>query len=442
VTAALARVAELVEGESGIEVKESQMEALETALRRVSPEMNAARLLAAVEDPTQRGLLLGRLIDQLAVQETFFLRERDELEAIDWHGLLAAARARGAAEVNVWVAACASGEEAYSLALLATEAFGHGSAPVSILATDISARALRRAEEGVYSERSVRELSPERRERFLVPERNQSVVGDQLRSLVRLRRHNLVADPAPPSGEVRFDVVLCRNVLIYFAADTVERVVGSLESALQPGGQLILGAADRLTSSARRLTELARRELEPSAPIGPRRRRREPAGRAPKRSPASARPTPSGSIEDALRAADRGEYEAAIESARRVLADDPLSADANYVRGVSELAMDDPGAAVRSLRRALYIDPSFVLAAFQLARGHELRGDMQAARRSYAQTLRVLAREEERSRTLLEGGDAGDIAAACRARLGALGGAPTHAGREHRVDRSGRAGSP
>jgi chemotaxis protein methyltransferase CheR len=423
-TAALTRVAQLVEGESGIAVKQAQMEALETALRRVSPEMDAERLLAAVEDPTQRGLLLGRLIDQLAVQETFFLRERDELEAIDWHGLLAGARARGAAEVNVWVAACASGEEAYSLALLATEAFGHGSAPVSILATDISARALRRAEEGAYSERSVRELSPERRERFLVREGKQSVVGDQLRSLVRLRRHNLVADPAPPSGEVRFDLILCRNVLIYFGSDTVERVVESLESALQPGGQLILGAADRLTSSARRLAELARRELAPSTPIGPRRRRRMPAERAPRRGPAPARRRPPASIEDALRAADRGEYEAAIESARRVLADDPLSADANYVRGVSELALDDPGAAVRSLRRALYIDPSFVLAAFQLARGHELHGDMQAARRSYAQTLRLLAREEARSRTSLEGADAGEIAAACRTRLGALGGVP------------------
>jgi chemotaxis protein methyltransferase CheR len=418
--AALARVAELVEGESGIEVKESQMEALETALRRVSPEMDAEHLLAAVEDPAQRGLLLGRLIDQVAVQETFFLRERDELEAIDWHALLAAAHGRGAAEVNVWVAACASGEEAYTLALLATEAFGHGSAPVSILATDISARALRRADEGVYSERSVRELSQERRERFLVRERNQSVVGDQLRSLVRLRRHNLVADPAPPSGEVRFDVVLCRNVLIYFGPQTVERVVASLESALQPGGQLILGAADRLTSSARRLTELARRDFEPSAAIRPRRRRRQPAGRSPRRGPPPARRAPPVSIEDALRAADRGEYEAAIESARCVLADDPLSAEANYVRGVSELAVDDPGAAVRSLRRALYIDPSFALAAFQLARGHELCGDVQAARRSYAQTLRALALDDERSAALLDDGDAGEIAAACRARLTAI----------------------
>lgn len=418
---ALERVAELVERGSGIAVKESQMEALAAALRRVSPELEAERLLA-VADTAEFDLLLGRLIDQLAVQETFFLRERGELEAIDWHRLLAAARARGAAEVKVWVAACASGEEAYSVAMLATEAFGHGRPPVSILATDISAAALRRAEEGVYSERSVRELGSERRDRFLAREGNRSMVGDQLRSLVRLRRHNLVLDPAPPTGETPFDIVLCRNVLIYFGPDTVERVVASLESALRPEGQLILGAADRLSSSARLLSAIADGETKPSAAVRPRARRGLPRRRAASRAPAPASPPPLATVEDALKAADRGDYEAAIESARAVLAKEPLSAEANYVRGVSELASGDPGAAARSFRRALYVEPTFALAAFQLARAHELRGDMQAARRSYAQTLRALATDEGRAGGLLGPGDPGEIAAACRARLSAGGG--------------------
>jgi chemotaxis protein methyltransferase CheR len=419
-TGALRKVAELVDRETGIEVKDSQMEALAAALRRISPEMDVEHLLG-LREPAQRAVLLGPLIDELAVQETFFMRERGELEAIDWHRLLAAARLRGAVAVNVWVAACASGEEAYSVAMLATEAFGHGQAPVSILATDISARALRRAEEGIYSERSVRELSPERRDRFLVREGGRWVVGDQLRSLIRLRRHNLVADPAPPSGEVRFDVVLCRNVLIYFGADTVERVVGSLESALQSGGQLILGAADRLTSSARWLATSAMGAPKPRSPtIESRRRRQSSRRRVPEHASAPAPRDSRAGIEDALRAVDRGDYEKAIESARRVLADDLLSAEANYLRGVSELAIDDPEAAVRSLRRALYIDPAFALAAFQLACAYERRGDLQAARRSYAQTLRVLARDQECSAELLERGDAGDIAAACQARLVAI----------------------
>jgi chemotaxis methyl-accepting protein methylase len=425
----LKRVAELVERESGIQVREPQVAALAAALDRASQGMEAERFLGALDDPAQHSLLVGRLIDQVAIQETFFMREPRELEAIDWHQHLAAAHARGAGEVNVWVCACASGEEAYSVAMLASEAFGFARPPVAILATDISMGALRRAEAAVYSERSTRELSPARRERFMVPRGAGSAVGEQLRSLVRLRRHNLVADPVPPAGEVPFDLVLCRNVLIYFGADTVETVVGSLESAVQPGGQLILGASDRLSSTARRLTEFAAAGAsgtELRAPPIPARERgerspafRRPLGRAkPARDPAAAAPPfPEAEMSAALRAADGGDYAAAIGSAERVLATEPLSAEAYYVLGISELASDDPAAAVASLRRALYVDPSFVLAAFQLARAHDLCGDRPAARRAYARTLRALGRGDDRPRGLPAQVDAAEIAAACRARL-------------------------
>jgi predicted Zn-dependent protease len=126
-------------------------------------------------------------------------------------------------------------------------------------------------------------------------------------------------------------------------------------------------------------------------------------------------------IDQAMVAADRGDYETAIELARGVLKEDPLNAAAHYIRGVSELAKGDPEVAVESLRRALYVEASFALAAFQLARAHDLQGDEKAARRAYAQTLRALAGDDERSHLLLEQGDVGEIAAACRARLAAIG---------------------
>ena len=71
----------------------------------------------------------------------------------------------------------------------------------------------------------MRDVSDARRERFFAADGRRSSVGEQLRSMVRLRRHNLVADPAPPAGEAPFDLILCRNVLIYFGAKTVEAVV-------------------------------------------------------------------------------------------------------------------------------------------------------------------------------------------------------------------------
>jgi chemotaxis protein methyltransferase CheR len=422
-TDGLASLAALVQRETGIVIKESQRDGLAAALRRVSPTTTVEGVLD--ENDPEHALLLGRLVDQMAVQETFFLRESDALRAIDWYGLLAAAEARGAAEVNVWVAACASGEEAYSVAMLATEAFGHGRPPVSILATDISGRALRRAEAGVYSERSVRELGPERRERFLVRGEKGSVVGEQLRSLVRLRRHNLVADPAPPPAEVAFDLILCRNVLIYFDHETAATVVRSLESALHPGGELILGAADRLASATRRLgASIAGQAAPAGGPCAlPARRPRPWRSDTPPRRPRATRSQRASAPRSALRidpligAADRGDYAGAIESAKQILAADPMNAEAHFVKGLSELADGDAEVAVESLRRALYVEPSFALAAFQLARAHDRSGDEQAARRAYVQTLRALASDTDGSRLMIEPDDVGEIAAACRARL-------------------------
>jgi chemotaxis protein methyltransferase CheR len=424
---ALERVAELVERETGIQAKGSLRDALAAAIGRAAPGMDAEAFIAALDQPAQYSALVGRLIDQVAIQETYFMREPRELEAIDWHQLLASAHARGAGEVKVWVCACASGEEAYSVAMLATEAFGHGRPPVSILATDISTRALRRTEEATYSERSIRDLSPSRRDRFLVREGARNMVGEQLRSLVRLRGHNLVADPAPPVGEVPFDLVLCRNVLIYFGPETVEVAVSSLESALQPEGQLILGASDRLMSSARRLRELAGDRAERVGAGGPPRPDRRPAGtlRKPLGKPGGSlgpvtanAPAPDRAMAEAVEAANRGQFTAAIEAASRVLAVDPLSAEAYYVRGQSELAIGDPGAAVDSLRRALYVDPSFAPAAFQLARAHDRRGDTEAARKAYAWTLRTLDQNRQSPDRAIDQADLGDIALACRARLG------------------------
>jgi chemotaxis protein methyltransferase CheR len=414
---ALARVANVIRSEIGIVVKEVQFPALAAALGRVDPGMDAERFLAGVDaDRT----LIERLADEVTIQETYFFREPRELRAIDWQRLLAAARERGADTVQIWVPACATGEDAYSLAILAAEALG-SDPPVSILGTDISGPALQAAESGRYSGRSLRNLEPETRERHFPPEDDRHRVRLGLRSLVRFRHHNLVSDPSPPLGEIPFDVIACRNVLIYFDRETVESVVRSLESALNPDGYLILGAADRLTGTTARLDRLAldqpverRRTPAPE----PERTLRRPLG-VEVESPNVVGPgrRAEDRIEDALRAADAGDLEAAVAITEAVLARDALDADAYFVRGLAQLGLGDPQDAVTSLRRALYIDPSFGLAAFKLGRAHDATGDERAARRAYEQALRVLDPEDERHRAILDQVDLGDVAAACRARL-------------------------
>ncbi len=157
---------------------------------------------------------------------------------------------------------------------------------------------------------------------------------------MRFAPHNLSRDPIPPPGEAAFDLIVCRNVLIYFDGETVERVIDGLERALRPDGMLILGSADTLCGTVRRLAGIG---AEPAAPAPARRAARvfrRPLGRA------AAEEAPS----------------------------DSLDAEASFLKGVSALEAGDAPAAAASLRRALYVDPTFGLAAFTLGRAHEAAG--------------------------------------------------------------------
>jgi chemotaxis protein methyltransferase CheR len=125
-------------------------------------------------------------------------------------------------------------------------------------------------------------------------------------------------------------------------------------------------------------------------------------------------------LKTALEAADVGNRDEAIAHASALLAENPLDADAYFVRGLVELEQDLLDDAVASLRRALYVDPSFSLAAFTLGRAYDAVGDDESARRAYGQALRTINPGDERHEVLLQQVDLNDIAAACRARLAAI----------------------
>jgi chemotaxis protein methyltransferase CheR len=422
-SSALEQVVSLIRRETGISLKPVQLPSLAAALRRVDPAMDAAAFLKASSDPAAEAGLLDRLIDEVTINETFFFRQRRELDALDWRQLLEGARATGFDSLRVWVAACASGEEAYTLAILASEAFAPDPAPVSIVGTDISPATLERARRGHYGRRAVRALDPELRARYFVPGGGGVVVGDALRRMVEFKRHNLVQDPAPVRDGRDFDLIACRNVLIYFDADSVERVIESLERPLAPHGVLVLGAADRLCGSARRLAR-----LDVSAPA-PRRRTGPPAPERVLRRPlgrdrgAIALPdphAPDAGLAAALNAANEGDLQLAVDVTERLVHENPLDANAYFVRGLAELGIGHADAAVASLRRALYIDPTFGLAAFKLGRAHEEIGDRAAAARAYEQALRTLDEDDGRHESILDQVDLGDVAAACAIRLKAL----------------------
>jgi chemotaxis protein methyltransferase CheR len=413
VSAALSQVAQLVRARTGIVIDEARLPALAAAIGRAAPGVESHHFLSELRGRLSGPRLMARLVDEVTVKETYFFRAQTELDAIDWPLLAATAQKNKSGPIRVWVAACASGEEAYTLAILASEALGTTRPPVAILATDISAGALNSSALALYSDRSLRDVPSSLRERYFSPDKGGHTVSAGPKSLVRLRQHNLVDEVSPPAGEAPFDVIACRNVLIYFEPATVERVITSLEGALRPEGRLILGAADRLSGATGRLGRDTRAGPPPQTRKGAMRR---PLGL---KQSAHPRRRTQDRVEEALWAADDGDLDGAIALVQGVLDRDPLNADAHFVRGLAELGRGEADAATESLRRALYVDPSFGLAAFQLGRAHDARGDGRAARRAYEQALRTLDPEDQRHQVILGQVDIRDIAAACRARLSA-----------------------
>jgi chemotaxis protein methyltransferase CheR len=292
--------------------------------------------------------------------------------------------------------------------------------PVEVLGTDISGAALAAAAAGRYTERAVRALGPPERERYLARAGDSSyLAAGRLRALVRFRSHNLARDPIPPPGEAAFDLIVCRNVLIYFEQRPAARVIEQLSQALRAGGRLLLGAADALQLTTARTGTVLTTAAGPyrSGPVspGPVPSARAPAGPAPAPSHAENR---AEKLAAALHAAGRGDHALALAQVRALVTADPLDADAHFIGGLVALEAGQPARAVAALRRALYADPTFALAAFTLGRAHDALGDGVAARRAFEQVLRTLDPEDDRHEQILAQVDLGDIAAACRVRLG------------------------
>lgn len=186
---------------------------------------------------------LDALVESLTVHETYFFRELEQLRAVV-EGVLAP-RALAGLPTRVWSAACSTGEEPLTLAMMLAERGLAGR--VEILASDISQRVLERAQRGEFGRRSLRSLPPGVDGRFLDVQDGgeRARVRPEICAAVSWRRVNLV-DAAQVAALGSFDVILCRNVMIYFSDETARRVVDSLTLALKPGGHLLVGTSESL----------------------------------------------------------------------------------------------------------------------------------------------------------------------------------------------------
>jgi chemotaxis protein methyltransferase CheR len=189
-----------------------------------------------------------QLINAFTVNETYFYREEHQLKCLTADLLAERLRSRQAPALRIWSAPCASGEEPYSIAIWLLESWPPvDEHEVEIIGSDIDTEMLRRAEAGVYGRRALARLAPPLVERYFQPvDDHHWQIIDDLRASVRFTPANLV-EPAQVRSHGRFDVIFCRNVLIYFDDASRRLAAENLYEALAPGGFICLGHSESMS---------------------------------------------------------------------------------------------------------------------------------------------------------------------------------------------------
>jgi chemotaxis protein methyltransferase CheR len=212
-----------------------------------------ALYLQRLASPEARDEELAALAQALTVTETFFFRNVEQFRAFA-DVVVGPVRARGRRTLRVLSAGCASGEEPYSLAIALREALpDFENWDLRVLAIDVNRAMLEKAKKAVYSEWSLRATPEAIRRRYFNASGREIALCQSIRDMVSFQERNLVDDAPAYWSALACDAVFCRNVLMYFTSDTMQRVVERLALALLPGGFLFLGHADSLRGTRQNL---------------------------------------------------------------------------------------------------------------------------------------------------------------------------------------------
>jgi chemotaxis protein methyltransferase CheR len=404
----------LLESHTGIEVARGGIGGnVDGFLGRRLPELKLTSLEEYLPRLAPPSAELELLLNAITVTHTWFMRDPGQLAIISE---LLEARSPSAPPLKLWIPGCATGEDAYSVSILAEQA----GRSVEILGTDINSAALARATQGRYGSWAVRELVEVERY-FERGERASFRVLERLKRSVRFERHNLL-DP-PPSGD--WDVVLCRNVLIYISRERTQGVIERLAESLTPGGYLLLGASEVVfevppkTQANYLAGRLALRRTPNAAPLGPAPTPHAASGPQQRavatwHAPLPALPGAAASIAERppppksaqlgvealmLRghdALDRSELTHAITAYELAVDHDSTRAEPHMYLGIALYLDGSIDAALHELRAAAFLDAKLWPAAFYLALCHEALGQLPEAKREYRHVLRVAERGSAR----------------------------------------------
>jgi chemotaxis protein methyltransferase CheR len=276
-TGAMRVLAGLLEARTGQILSENRIWRIETALKPVlrlhglaSLEILVSRLLGSGESQ-----LVNEVVNALLNNESSFFRDLQTFDMIYRDLLPHLSETRADRTLRIWCAGCSTGQEAYSLAMqLRKDAARWQGWRIQILATDISSAAIGRAQSGLFSQIDVqRGLAISDLLRWFEPVGDDWKISDDLRRMIEFRTDNLFESTAPKGF---YDLILCRNVLLYFSLEMRRKVFDQLAGHSRPGGYLILGAGETVIGQTEAFAAsrdlrgcYERRVVQPDAAVNP-----------------------------------------------------------------------------------------------------------------------------------------------------------------------------
>jgi chemotaxis protein methyltransferase CheR len=370
---------------------------------------DCAAYLTVLRDPLRGPSELDELIAEITIGETYFFRHQEHFDALRdrvFPDLISRNQARNPAKrsLRIWCAGCADGPEPYSLAILLKREMAHQILgwEVTILGTDINRHCLAKAREGRFEEWALRSTPAGIKNSCFSNEGRSWNIVPEYKEWVSFQFHNLVEHPFPSliNNLSAFDLIVCRNVMIYFAPDLIRRMIQQFHDSLVPGGWLVVGPAEpNMTcfTSFRAINApgvtLYQKPYQASSPAPA----SEPFTMAPL-PPIPATPGPREStiqelpptLEDVRRYADEGAWEKASQCCEELLKKDNLQANVHFYRALLLEQMNKHQEAEASLRRAIYLDRRSVLAHYYLGLLLQSRGDPSQAAKSFENALKLL----------------------------------------------------
>lgn len=436
---ASADILAFLEAQAGLVFPQGRIGDVERSLAKIAARTASRdphRLLASLQ---QDAALLEDLLADLVVGETYFFREPQQFEALRQMVLPDLLRRRALdARLSIWSAGCATGEEAYSLAILLEQEGLSGR--TDIVATDISGTALKKAARASYEHWSFRGAKDDFTKTYFRARSGKFHLIERIRDKVEFSAANLASESYPRPGKGGFDLILCRNVLIYFGPETVAAVARRLFESLADGGWLVTAPSDpplwdfapfetKMTAGGvfYRKKRATISKTKPSNVIPFRRKSAELAsnpGNAPARA-AKAEPDFRHDVvacearAQALFAENRSG--AVLEFLSRAVVWHPLSRELHYLYAVGLLNGDLLDKAAEIARRLVYLDRRSVAAHMLLGTIAQQRGDYASAMRAYRNGLSFCSEAGEDEIVPLTGNERyGRIAAALAAEIAAL----------------------